>query len=97
MANNEDVLERFKDWSPSTGDDVVTVHLLLDLSTALRSARERIAELERDRELLTRLHAAWTHPNRGSIGALLDEVAERIEPGVFGDAAMSAERGGDGE
>lgn len=55
--------------------------------------RTRIAELERDRELLVRLHAAWTYPNVGSIGSILDEVAERIEPGVFGDAAMVEERG----
>ena len=63
------------------------------LAVTLDYVRAEVRALRKDRELLVKLHAAWTYPHAGSIGALLDEVAERVEPGIFGDAAMAAERG----
>lgn len=38
-ADVDEVLERFKDWQPTTGDDQITVTLLLDLASHLRAAR----------------------------------------------------------
>lgn len=43
---SEDVLERFKDWQPTTGDDQITVGLLLDLAAEVRELRKDKARLD---------------------------------------------------
>lgn len=63
-----------------------------ELRESIRSLRALVADLEKGHAILAKIHAVWTYPNRGSLGALLDEAAEYIEPGVFG-AALSAEDG----
>ncbi len=83
---SEDMLSRAREYLRHVPFDDEYARLITALAAEVR-------ELRKDRELLVKLHAAWTYPHAGSIGALLDEVAERVEPGIFGDAAMAAERG----
>lgn len=66
---SEDVLERFKDWQPTTGDDPITVGLLLDLAAEVRAQRARAERAERDKDELLEvrqsLHAAMMLEWRG--------------------------------
>lgn len=108
MMPTDDVLERAEAWATAMVTNRVAqcpahmaVTIIRDLTPALRSARERIAELERDRARLdSALGRGWINAcSYSEVWGWEEHTIETREQldeaiGPFG-GAMAAERGGE--